>query len=734
MSQNTQSRDKQSKKQQSTAPIQAEPEQQRLAAFDINAIVQRARKFPDQISSQEGHRLQRAIGNQATRQLFAKATPRKTQANNTTTRSTTESLQQLLSTRLIQFKSANAASNGEETDGSSKTDNKTGLPDHQKDAIENLSGYSMDDVQVHFNSSKPAQIQAHAYAQGTNIHLGPGKEKYLPHEAWHVVQQKQGRVKPTLQLKKVNINDETHLEAEADRMSRRITRFSKEEQGANRDNQVSSPLSKSSQTTVQRVLDPEILLRGTIKAGTDVFVAINNSYAGTFDNLTHREFTKHEDEKLYFDNDEVYVLAENVDLDRYEDVRGRLFDGIPHPVDVIQGELGDCYLLAAAASIADRNYKKIEEMFQDEGDKVKVRLFNVTGEEGNLQFTPQIVTVNKSIVKKSDGSAAYAKKHLWVQMLEKAYAAANIDPNSVLTKPMQSASYKNLHGGGTLSLAFQVLLGGEAEIEHIFSGYGRADNNILPWSSDERKNYKEGNLEQLVSWTIFKEDVGKITTWMNFVTFDDSFNGPIDKMFNKRTEFTGEEDDKKPYYDKEIKLHHFREVFEAETLDATVASVMMTWLEQSGYYPGKKGEYRTTEDGGKEAKYSGEQIKAFNKIKDAIEQNQPVALKTKSIIAPKSKQDEDSSPTGEAKGKGFLGGHFYTVLDYDDADDIIKDLKLKWVKVRNPWGKYGIENDYQQGMLTRAKVEGGNGQFWLELNDVTKFFMTVHTGPILERP
>ncbi|WP_223148901.1 DUF4157 domain-containing protein [Aquimarina sp. RZ0] len=100
--------------------------------------------------------------------------------------------------------------------------NKTGLPDNLKSGIENLSGYSMDDVKVHYNSSKPAQLQAHAYAQGTDIHLAPGQQKHLPHEAWHVVQQKQGRVKPTRQLKsKVNINDDAGLEKEADVMGGR---------------------------------------------------------------------------------------------------------------------------------------------------------------------------------------------------------------------------------------------------------------------------------------------------------------------------------------------------------------------------------------------------------------------------------------------------------------------------------------------------------------------------------
>jgi hypothetical protein len=92
----------------------------------------------------------------------------------------------------------------------------TGLPDPLKAGVEHLSGFAMDDVKVHYNSAKPAAVQALAYTQGTDIHVGPGQEQHLPHEAWHVVQQKQGRVKPTLQLKGVAINDDAALEGEAD--------------------------------------------------------------------------------------------------------------------------------------------------------------------------------------------------------------------------------------------------------------------------------------------------------------------------------------------------------------------------------------------------------------------------------------------------------------------------------------------------------------------------------------
>ncbi len=102
-------------------------------------------------------------------------------------------------------------------------ENNTGLPDNLKSGIENLSGYSMDDVKVHYNSDKPAQLQAHAYAQGTDIHLASGQEKHLPHEAWHVVQQKQGRVQPTVQMKSgVSVNDDKELEKEADNMGEQV--------------------------------------------------------------------------------------------------------------------------------------------------------------------------------------------------------------------------------------------------------------------------------------------------------------------------------------------------------------------------------------------------------------------------------------------------------------------------------------------------------------------------------
>ncbi|WP_291601415.1 DUF4157 domain-containing protein [Bacteroides sp.] len=99
--------------------------------------------------------------------------------------------------------------------------NNTGLPDNLKAGVESLSGFSMDDVKVHYNSSQPATVQALAYTQGTDIHVAPGQERYLPHEAWHVAQQLAGRVEPTTEVGGMPVNDNIGLEHEADVMGAR---------------------------------------------------------------------------------------------------------------------------------------------------------------------------------------------------------------------------------------------------------------------------------------------------------------------------------------------------------------------------------------------------------------------------------------------------------------------------------------------------------------------------------
>lgn len=109
--------------------------------------------------------------------------------------------------------------------GSAHAPPRNALPESLRSGMHALSGVDLGQVQVHYDSAKPAQLQALAYAQGNEIHLGPGQEQYLAHEAWHLVQQRQGRVKPTAEAGGVAINDNPDLEHEADRMGARAAQM-----------------------------------------------------------------------------------------------------------------------------------------------------------------------------------------------------------------------------------------------------------------------------------------------------------------------------------------------------------------------------------------------------------------------------------------------------------------------------------------------------------------------------
>lgn len=122
-----------------------------------------------------------------------------------------------------------------------KKPNNTGWPDNLKSGVENLSGYSMDGGKMYFSSGKLTQLQAFAYTQGTDTYVAPRQEKHLPHETWHVLQQKQGIVQPTIQMQGSNVNDNEVLEREADVMGEKMGQA------------INNKLSRNSEPTLQNV-------------------------------------------------------------------------------------------------------------------------------------------------------------------------------------------------------------------------------------------------------------------------------------------------------------------------------------------------------------------------------------------------------------------------------------------------------------------------------------------------
>jgi len=71
----------------------------------------------------------------------------------------------------------------------------TGMPEHLKSGIENLSGYSLVDVNVHDNAQIPEQLKDHKYAQDKSQEAADGNES-LSHESRHAIQQENEKILP----------------------------------------------------------------------------------------------------------------------------------------------------------------------------------------------------------------------------------------------------------------------------------------------------------------------------------------------------------------------------------------------------------------------------------------------------------------------------------------------------------------------------------------------------------
>lgn len=111
-----------------------------------------------------------------------------------------------------------------------RQENSTGMPDGVKSKMESGLGSDFSDVKIHANSSKAPGIGALAHTQDSDIYFAPGQfkpgssggQQLLGHELTHVVQQREGRVKPTTEVNGMPVNDNPGLENEADVMGAKL--------------------------------------------------------------------------------------------------------------------------------------------------------------------------------------------------------------------------------------------------------------------------------------------------------------------------------------------------------------------------------------------------------------------------------------------------------------------------------------------------------------------------------
>jgi hypothetical protein len=103
------------------------------------------------------------------------------------------------------------------------------LPPAVRAMMERAFNADFADVLIHPDSARAAALGARAYTEGNSVHLAPGQydpeshagRELIGHELAHVIQQRQGRVAATSQVRGVAINDAAALEQEADALGQR---------------------------------------------------------------------------------------------------------------------------------------------------------------------------------------------------------------------------------------------------------------------------------------------------------------------------------------------------------------------------------------------------------------------------------------------------------------------------------------------------------------------------------
>jgi hypothetical protein len=144
----------------------------------------------------------------------------------------------------------------------------------------------------------------------------------------------------------------------------------------------------------------------------------------------------------------------------YSPVSGSLFgaNGLSY-LDVHQGDLGDCWLMASLAEVAARDPADIQGMFTAAGTTVengstvsiyKVRLYNGSGVAGYFTVDTELPSGGTYYDQATNGV-------LWAALAEKAYAEAN-GAGWVTTSYEGSDSYNALNGGDP-SWALQAITG-----------------------------------------------------------------------------------------------------------------------------------------------------------------------------------------------------------------------------------------------------------------------------------
>lgn len=414
----------------------------------------------------------------------------------------------------------------------------------------------------------------------------------------------------------------------------------------------------------------------------------------------------------------VTVLADpsTTPMQTHKSASGPLFAHKPCKDDVVQGEIGDCYLLAAINAVLSRieGPEIVQSMFLDSGNgEVVIRLYKA-GAFHYLRMRKTLVHEYESKtlgIRHGTGKVLHGQGALWVSLLEKAYAAFMRAP-AVGANP----SYKHLEGGAGMDAMAAIVGGGVG----ISTGSSLEDIQVI-------RDTLFALTEELSSGSSILHKIPALRDKALNRVADSVFAGVDDRLnhaknwFQWSTEITQVQF--RAFFSSGPTIEKFHQLMDriAGGLDPTTLKLVMIWVERyaAELWPGEVGS----------GVYTTEQLNHFLKIQRMLATQRGVTVGTPTQLQGVASGIGHSS--GETKVDGLAAKHEYTVLDTK-----IDPVGRRYILVRNPWGQYGRE--YQT--VTRSSGQKGpallkpvaneeQAESWIELTDFSRSFGGINVGP-----
>lgn len=448
----------------------------------------------------------------------------------------------------------------------------------------------------------------------------------------------------------------------------------------------------------------------------------------------------------------------------YSDRRGDcLFPHEPSINDIEQRGLGDCYLQAAVSSLVMSRPGKLKEGMRDNGDgTVTVRFFKhreVLAANGTIdeeatrqtEMIPVYVTVTKEVPTRFFGGDAYTGECLWMQILEKAYAASGLHGGSASKQleEKQKKEREDLRGSlqargvsedviqgrvdalaerqaaelQTMRHSFQNIVGGRSgQFLETFTGEKALQEEFLMPEEMLKEVFKPGGdvyREFMAAFPVvlpleafFEALCEQIQE--HFTTTARNKEGTVQKYFPGPVYF----EDIRDYFDTAFEKSYFamegilRDFNAAPGIEQITKDRMKRFMQEkvlTGYIE-KKMLYKPMS-----GQYTDRAAACYDKIKQALEHQIPVTMATHQFLPEGFKA---TGRNGESEQNGLVENHAYSVVGVMEKDG------HRFVQLRNPWA----EGELRYTKITQpdgtvsytsksVREPGRSGMFYMELND-----------------